>query len=261
MLFFDDLIAHEDNVSRTFPILGTAFSVPMLLTCSVHAATPQSFHQPPLYELRATPSGPQCVPSEAGLPASVWSPASDYGPETSMLFEEGNVLVLSAVHKPSGEHVSHRFYKREDLCKQDLERKPETTSLTKTAGGDGLTYVQRLQRDYGARLHFATAQAERTVRTINIDCRAMDGRYLPLHNALLARLENANEPNAWIETRVASAGKGLKVYDSVHMRDGKVRKPQLIFEVNEWGAVTQHGVRSDVLENACYGTHGPIWQF
>ncbi|AYG45480.1 hypothetical protein DV532_14740 [Pseudomonas sp. Leaf58] len=178
-----------------------------------------------------------------------------------MLFEEGNVLVLSAVHKPSGEHVSHRFYKRSELCQQDLQRKPETTSLTKTAGGDGLTYVQRLQRDYAARLHFSSAQAERAVKAINIDCRAMDGRYLPLHNALLARLENANEPNAWVETRVASSGTGLKVYDSVHVRNDKAQQPQLIFEVNEWGAVTQHGVRSDALEKACFGTYGPIWQF
>lgn len=178
-----------------------------------------------------------------------------------MLFEEGNVLVLSAEHKASGEHVSHRYYKRNDQCQQDLERKPETTSLTKTAGGDGLTYVQRLQRDYAARLHFSTAQAESAVKGINIDCRAMDGRYLPLHNALLARLEDANEPNAWVETRVDSSGNAIKVYDSVHVRNGKAAEPQLIFEVNEWGAVTQHGVRSDALEKACFGTYGPIWQF
>jgi len=178
-----------------------------------------------------------------------------------MLFEEGNILVLSAEHKPSGERVSHRYYKKEALCQQDLERKPETTSLTKTAGGDGLTYVQRLQRDFDARLHFSSAQAEDAVRKINIDCRAMDGRYLPLHNALLARLDEANEPNAWVETRVVSAGNSLKVYDSVHVRNAKAREPQLIFEVDEWGAVTRHGVRSDALEKACFGTYGPIWQF
>ncbi|WP_256573251.1 MULTISPECIES: hypothetical protein [unclassified Pseudomonas] len=252
---------HERIVKRTFPILGTCFSVLASLAGSVCADTPSAFLQSPLYELRATSSGPQCVALASGLPATVWNPASDYGAETSMLFEEGNVLVLSAKHKPSGEHVSHRYYLREALCRQDLRRKPEITSLTKTAAGDGLTYVQRLQRDFGARLHFSTAQAEHTVRGINIDCRAMDGRYLPLHNALLARLENANEPNAWVETRVASAGKGIKVYDSVHVRNGKAREPQLIFEVNEWGTVTQHGVRSDTLENACFGTHGPIWQF
>lgn len=248
-------------MNRPFPILGTCFSFITLLAGSAYAQTPQAFLQPPLYELRATPTGPQCVQSALGLPASIWNPSSDYDAQTSMLFDEGNVLVLSAVHKPSGEHVAHRYYKQIELCQRDLERKPETTSLTKTAGGDGLTYVQRLQRDYATRLHFGTAQAERAAKGINIDCRSMDGRYLPLHNALLARLENENESNAWVETRVESSGKGIKVYDSLHVRNGKAQAPQLVFEVNEWGAVTQHGVRSDALEKACFGTYGPIWQF
>ncbi|MNE34529.1 hypothetical protein D3C80_1282550 [compost metagenome] len=89
----------------------------------------------------------------------------------------------------------------------------------------------------------------------------MDGRYLPLHNALLARLENANEPNARFETRVDSSGTGVKVYDIIPVRNGKAQAPELIFVVNEWGAVTKHGVRSDALEKACFGTYGPIWQF
>jgi len=248
-------------VNWTSFIPATCISVFASLAGSAYAETPQAFLQPPLYELRATPTGPQCVQLDAGLPASVWNPPGDYGRETSMLFEEGKVLVLSAEHKPSGEHVAHRYYKQPALCQRDLQRKPETTSPTKTAGGDGLTYVQRLQRDFAARLHFSDAQAQRTVQSINIDCRSMDGRYLPLHNALLARLYKENESNAWIETRVASAGKGIKVYDSVHLRNGEVREPQLVFEVDAWGAVTRHGVRSDALENACYGTYGPIWQF
>lgn len=178
-----------------------------------------------------------------------------------MLYDDGQVLVLSAVHEPSGEHVAHRFYKNSASCQQDLARKPETTSLTKTADGDGLAYVQRLQRDYGARLHFSSPQAEKIVSAINIDCLAMDGRYLPLHSALLARLDEASEPNVWMETRVVTSGKSLKVFDSIHVKNGKTKVPQLIFEVNEWGTVTKHGVRSDALEQACFGSYGPIWQF
>lgn len=248
-------------MNRTSFILATGYSAFSLLGGAAYAETPRLFLQPPLYELRATATGPQCVQLSSGLPVTIWNPTSDYSTQTSMLFEEGNVLVLSAQHKPSGEQVARRFYKRSELCQQDLQRKPETTSLTKTAGGDGLTYVQRLQRDFAARLHFSSAQAEQAVRSINIDCRAMDGRYLPLHNALLARLENANEPNAWVETRVASTGNAIKVYDSLHVANGRAGEPQLVFEVNQWGAVTQHGVRSDALEKACFGTYGPIWQF
>jgi hypothetical protein len=243
---------------------ATAFAslaISPLVNASTDDAVSRVFLRERVFELRT----PTCVEWPAGLPAGAWGNGGDFGPETATLFDKGQVLVVSAEQRSSGERVSHRFYKSREACQADLARPPAPPTRTKAVASkddDGLTYVQRLQRDYGQRLHFSSPQAEEVVRQINIDCRANDGRYLPLFNALLARLDEARVDDAWMETRVVNAGRNIKVFDTIHIQGGKPRVPQLIFEINEWGAVTTHqGVRSDALENACFGSYGPIWQF
>ncbi|MDN6860405.1 hypothetical protein QO207_27765 [Pseudomonas sp. CAN2814] len=238
-------------------LLSTTFTT---LPASADDAVSRVFLRDRVFELRT----PTCVEWPVGLPDGAWGNGGDFGPETATLFDKGQVLVVSAEQRASGERVSHRFYKSREACQADLARPPAPPTRTRAVASkdDGLTYVQRLQRDYGQRLHFSSPQAEEVVRQINIDCRANDGRYLPLYNALLARLDEARVDDAWMETRVVNAGRNIKVFDTIHIQGGKPRVPQLIFEINEWGAVTTHqGVRSDALENACFGSYGPIWQF
>lgn len=232
------------------------------------AENPQTFLQSRVYELRRDTSPPFCYEWATGLPNGVWGKGGDYAQKTEKLMASGAVLIASATYKPTGEVVSHSFYKSREACQADLSRRPEsiplkavTTTPVKTqVSAQDSTYVGQLQRDFGQRIYFSSPKAEAIIRKINIDCKAPDGRYLPLYNALLARLHEASTPDAWMETSVVNRGKNIQVFDSVRLKSGKELTPQLTLEINEWGAVETHGVRPEALSNACFGSYGPIWK-
>lgn len=122
------------------------------------------------------------------------------------------------------------------------------------------SYVKKLQHEFGSRLYFSSTEAEALVKKINIDCQAPDGRYLPLYNMLLARLDEASTPDAWMETSVVNSDKKLRVFDSVRLKSGKELTPQLTLEINQYGGYEAHGIRPQALSNACFGAYGPIWK-
>lgn len=252
-------------MNRIQLLIASCLSATSLLA---FAESPQTFLQGRVYELRRDTSPPFCYEWATGLPNGVWGNGGDYGQKTEKLMGNGAVLIASATYKPTGEVVSHSFYKSREACQKDLSRRPESIPLVaatsmpvKTAPlGQSSTYVDRLQRDFGQRIYFSSPTAETIIKKINIDCKAPDGRYLPLYNALLARLNEANTPDAWMETSVVNRGRNIQVFDSVRLKNGKELTPQLTLEINEWGAVETHGVRPEALSNACFGSYGPIWK-
>lgn len=245
-------------MNRTQLLIASCLSLPSLLAQAGDAGT---FLHGRVYELRREASSPICVEWPAGLPDGVWGQGGDYVPDGDHLSADGNVLITSAVYKPTGARVSYTFYKSRQSCQAELSAQPVDTAKAVPAGADGQgSYVDKLQRDFGARLYFSSAEAEALVKKINIDCKAPDGRYLPLYNALLARLDEASTPDAWMETSVVQSGKKLRVFDSVRLKSGKELTPQLTLEVNEWGGYEAHGVRAQALSNACFGSYGPIWK-
>ncbi|OWP47452.1 hypothetical protein [Pseudomonas nitroreducens] len=222
----------------------------------VVAQSPEAFLQGSVFELRRDTSPASCVEWPNGLPDGVWGNSGDYVADGEHMSANGDVLITSAVYKPTGVRVSHTFYKRRQSCLAEIAAQ---TPQSVPASDD--TYVGKLQRDFGGRLFFSSAEAEALVRRINIDCKAPDGRYLPLYNALLARLDEASTPDAWMETSVVNTGKKLQVFDSVRLKSGRELTPQLTLEINEYGGYETHGVRPQALSNACFGTYGPIWKF
>lgn len=256
-------------MNRTPTIIARCMSVTALLSFTASAQSPTDFLQGRVYELRRNAAPPQCYEWPQGLPDGIWGDAGSYDRQTSKLSDDGAVLVASATYKPTGETLAYRFYKSRTTCENALAKQPPATPTRKLLAPStqapgpvaGPSYVEKLQRDFGPRLHFSSPQAEATVRKINIDCKSSDGRKLPLYNALLARLHEGSEPEAWMESRVVNAGNNLRIYDSVHLKSGKVLDPQLVLEIDQWGGVNAHSVRRDALENACVGAYGPIWKF
>lgn len=252
-------------MNRIQLLIASCLSATSLLA---FAESPQTFLQGRVYELRRDTSPAFCYEWATGLPNGVWGNARDYGQKTEKLLGNGAVLIASATYKPTGEVISHSFYKSREACQQDLARKPGSIPSTLSPSAPATTqtvaqsstYVDQLQRDFGQRIYFSSPKAEAIIKKINIDCRAPDGRYLPLYNALLARLHEASTPDAWMETSVVNSGKNIQVFDSVRLRSGRELTPQLTLEINEWGAVETHGVRPDALSNACFGSYGPIWR-
>lgn len=241
-------------MNRTRLLIASCLS---LASCLVLAESSEQFLKGPVYELRRDTSQPSCVAWPNGLPDGVWGNGGDYVPDSEHLSAGGDVLITSAIYKPTGVRVSHTFYKSRQSCLADSSAQQAPSAVKDDGHG---SYVDRLQRDFGSRLYFSSAEAEALVKKINIDCKAPDGRYLPLYNALLARLDEASTPDAWMETSVVNTGKKLQVFDSVRLRSGRELTPQLTLEVNEYGGYETHGVRPQALSNACFGTYGPIWK-
>ncbi|MBD9579201.1 hypothetical protein IB260_28030 [Pseudomonas sp. PDM23] len=228
-----------------------------LTSCFALANDSGAFLQGAVYELLRDTSQPSCVAWPKGLPDGVWGNGGEYVPDGEHLSASGDVLITSAIYKPTGVRVSHTFYKSRQSCLADLSPQPMTAAAKNDSQG---SYVDRLQRDFGSRLYFSSAEAEALVKKINIDCKAPDGRYLPLYNALLARLDEGSTPDAWMETSVVNTGKKLQVFDSVRLKSGRELTPQLTLEINEFGGYETHGVRPQALSNACFGSYGPIWK-
>lgn len=256
-------------MNRTPTMIAGCMAATALLAFAASAQTPTNFLQGRVYELRRSASPPTCFEWPSGLPSGIWGSAGEYGQETTQLLDNGSTLVASAIYKPTGKTVSYSFYKSRATCENALAKQsdaPPTRKLLAASAQapgpvEGTSYVEKLQRDFGARLHYSSADAEAIVRKIDLDCKSSDGRKLPLYNALLARLHEGTTPEAWMETRVVNTGNNLRIFDSVHLKSGKVLDPQLALEINEWGGVNAHGVRNKALENACVGAYGPIWKF
>lgn len=120
-------------------------------------------------------------------------------------------------------------------------------------------YIAKLRSTYGGRLHFESAEAERIVRSFNIDCRARDGRYLPLINVLYVRLSQSSSKTIWLETDVQERGGEVRIVDTV--RGPKARPvSEVSFEINKWGELRPIGITAEAVLNSCYGSYGPIWQ-
>lgn len=241
-------------MKRTHLLVASCLS---LISFLAHGETSAAFLSGPVHELRRDTSPASCTDWPNGLPDGVWGNGGDYLADSEHLSANGQVLIASAIYKPTGLRVSHTFYKSRQACLADITPQPLATPVSGTGQG---SYVDRLQRDFGSRLYFSSAEAETLVRRINIDCKAPDGRYLPLYNALLARLDEASTPDAWMETSVVKSGKKLQVFDSVRLKSGRELTPQLTLEINEYGGYETHGVRPQALPNACFGTYGPIWK-
>jgi hypothetical protein len=241
-------------LNRTRLFIASCLS---LTSFFAHAQTQVAFLQGHLYELRRDISPATCTEWPNGLPDGVWGNGGDYVPDGEHLSADGDVLITSAIYKPTGIRVSHTFYKSRQSCLAELSPQPMAAAVKNDGQG---SYVDRLQRDFGSRLYFSSAEAEALVKKINIDCKAPDGRYLPLYNALLARLDEGSTPDAWMETSVVNTGKKLQVFDSVRLKSGRELTPQLTLEINEFGGYETHGVRPQALSNACFGSYGPIWK-
>ncbi|WP_236175671.1 hypothetical protein [Pseudomonas pseudonitroreducens] len=245
-------------LNRTRLFIASCLLLTPILSLADSAA---AFLHGRVYELRRDMKQPSCVEWPSGLPNGVWGNGGEYLPDSDYLSADGEVLITSAIYKPAGVRVSHTFYRNRQACQAELAGKPSAVPSAVPAKDVAQgTYVDRLQRDVGSRLYFSSAEAETLVKKINIDCKAPDGRYLPLYNALLARLDEASTPEAWMETSVVNTGKKLQVFDSVRLKSGKELTPQLTLEINEFGGYEAHGVRQQALSNACFGTYGPIWK-
>ncbi|MGH8434548.1 MAG: hypothetical protein ACRERX_08685 [Pseudomonas sp.] len=160
-----------------------------------------------------------------------------------------------------------RILAMETRAKQELARKRAAETRAATSSDQEATgalisnaeYVTDLKVRYGSRITYNSQTAFLTVSTFHIDCRAKDGRYLPLENVLLARLSEMDNEKMWLESVADSRGNQVRIYDYLKSQDGALTEPTMSIEINSWGELRTYGVRTEAILNACYGSYGPIW--
>lgn len=121
-------------------------------------------------------------------------------------------------------------------------------------------FVDSLRAKSKDRLIYRSPAAEAAVRSFNIDCKARDGRMLPLVHVLMARLAQMGSKDMWVTTYVEERGGEVRIYDVLERRDGAKTPPEMSFEINKWGELRPIGTRPEALYNACFGSYGPIWK-
>lgn len=121
------------------------------------------------------------------------------------------------------------------------------------------SYVQNLRKKYTSRLQYRSDYARKVVQSFDLDCKAGDGRYLPLEHVLLSKLAAMDKEHAWLVTRADSRGEDVRIYDDLVSADGKVMNSTVAFELNKWGEIRSPSIRMEAVLNSCFGSYGPIW--
>lgn len=121
-------------------------------------------------------------------------------------------------------------------------------------------YVASLRAQYGSRIHFTSAAAERIVRTYNIDCESQDRRSLPLMNVLYLQLSLSSNKDFWVEKYVEEQGGEIRITDVIRGNPPRRLPPELSFEINKWGELHPVSITTDAIRNSCFGSYGPIWK-
>lgn len=171
-------------------------------------------------------------------------------------FGEGNVTVTNGkcgrleciILRVGGRYGGNLYIPTRKSCQEYIKPNKEAAE----------NYVAFLWKNYSSRLNFASKEAEKAVLGFNIDCRAKDGRYVPLVNILLV---NANTiKNFDMSFYIKKIGGTTRIYSELR-KDGKqVYEPSLSFEINEWGELRPYGgVTTSGLLSSCTGAHGKIW--
>lgn len=121
-------------------------------------------------------------------------------------------------------------------------------------------YAKQLHAKFGHLVTYRTAEAQQAVERFKIDCRAPDGRYLPLTNVLVAKIASGQGPRGMhMVIEADSRGDDVRIVDKVIDGNGREVYSRVGFELNKWGELRPVNITTDALYNACVGSHGPIW--
>jgi hypothetical protein len=157
------------------------------------------------------------------------------------------------------------------LCAASLQAEPtKSVGIQHVASSDGsqrekpkrdsMSYVANLRAKYGGRITFSSVRAQQIVESFRLDCRAADGRTLPLMNSMLAKLASLDSPKAWLVSRADNRDNNVRIWDQLVGPKGPLMDPVLVYEINSWNELHPIGTRLEAMLNACFGSYGPIWE-
>ncbi len=158
--------------------------------------------------------------------------------------------------------------KQEQLAAQAAEKKGREDAANQEAAArqaalkkdaDRLKYIRSLQSRFGDRITAEHPEGYSIVSRYRSDCRAGDGRVLPLLNALYASIVSLEENGVQMRFHIQNRGQQVRITSEIP-KNGKPMGPrQLYYEINEWGDLRAIAIRSEAVLNPCHGFQGSIW--
>ena len=238
-----------------------ALSFSMVATHAV-AMQPEDFSRGLIYQVERDGAVATCSEWGNGRPIGLWGNSGLYGDESEEIIRGGDALVVSAVHKESQRAVRYFFFKDKAKCEsaKDGIEAEYVKSAVPVHKEEKLTRIAYLHKKYSSKIQYDSAGARDVVNAFKVDCRAPDGRYLPLLNVLLSRIASMQREDRWMESVVQKRGDEVRIYDQVRKKDGSVSEPVLAIQINQWGDLKSFGFRAEAIYNACFdGPYGRLW--
>jgi len=164
-------------------------------------------------------------------------------------------------------YAEARAFIDQDTGMQEFHRSRLLQSMERAIGADldrrfpGISpYAKQLHAEFGHLVTYKTPDARLAVERFKIDCRAPDGRYLPLVNVLMAKAASGQGPRGMhMVIEADSRGDDVRIVDKVIDGNGREVYSRVGFELNKWGELRPVNITTDALYNACAGSHGAIW--
>lgn len=194
-----------------------------------------------------------CEPIQSGVPAGLWG-NNEHIKRSEAVSPDRRMLTVIGTHEDRTQTTYRFFLQRED-CLAFTK-----SNTTETAHSPNAKHVAKLEAAYRNRLHFESDEAARIVQTFNIDCRAPDGRSLPLRNLLYARLASMDSKAAWLEIFAQERGSEVRIIDSLRGPKIPADTNTVAFKINKWGEVRPVGITVEAVLNSCFGSYEPIWR-
>ena len=229
---------------------------------STFATQPEDFSRGLIYQVERDGSVATCFEWENGRPIGLWGNSGMYGDETEEIIRGGDALVVSAVHEDSQRTVRYFFFKDKAKCEsaKDGIQAEYVKSTVPAPKEEKLTRIAYLHKKYLSKIHYDSVDARNIVYAFDIDCRAPDGRYLPLVNILLSRIASTQREDLWMESIVEKRGDEVRIFDQIKKKDGSVSKPMLAVQINQWGELKTYGFSAEAVYNSCFdGPYGRLW--
>lgn len=117
-------------------------------------------------------------------------------------------------------------------------------------------YIELLKGRSSKKISYKNSLAYKLTQEFRIDCNKEDWRYLPLGDFLLARIDELNREDSWLETSVDERFGVVRVFDRIVMKRGGGSDFALAFELSGDSIFV---TRPEAVMAACNGAYGPIF--
>ncbi len=131
-------------------------------------------------------------------------------------------------------------------------------NIIKNSNTQTIAYISKLKKAHGSKITYSSSMAEKIVREFNIDCKGLDGRYLPLEHVLLVQLAAGPASDVQMMIKVDAIDGEARIYEEFRSKERLIGRSQTM-ELNKWGELKTR--KQTAIMNSCFHGYGHIWLY